>query len=307
MIVCELGAAIASLLIFFSWHEFGTEFLIPFIVANNIRVFFTGMQSGSIQKFGKHYDEKLGLKGSLGFWLNGATNGALLFAGILAVVFFSHLTVELIVAIDFAGFVVNGILLMFLNEPKSAKMTSNSPPKPHIAINLRQYAQLFPALAAFDLILSLALCGANTLSLRLLDTKPELVPLMPAIFGGAAFFTAFLSRWKFSPSSKLLWFSLGISLFAQGYFHDLPYLVLALTIIRNLAYWFIFQAITRELMAQASTVNYSALAAGRNALNIGVLASGEFWVGFMTNFPIWVEMAWRSIIALIPLGRRRKS
>lgn len=306
IIVCELGAAVGSLLIWICWYHFGTENLIAFLLANNIRAFFTALQSGSAQKYGKLFDQRLNWSGKMALRMNGATNGMLLVAGLLSVYFFSHLTLDIVILVDFLSFVVNGGLLYFLQTPlqgQSSSMSSRARPEPNISF----YYRLFPRLFLLDAALSLALCGANTLNLRLLESSPNLIPLMPAIFGGAALATSFFTFKRMKPESPWLWWLLGITLIAQGMAIPYPILVLGLSGVRNVCYWLIYQSISREFMRLTPSDSYSAAAAGRSSINIAVLASGEFWVGFTQQIGVIYEMGWRAFVAFLgPLISRRK-
>ncbi|MGK5082407.1 hypothetical protein WDW37_03800 [Bdellovibrionota bacterium FG-1] len=299
MIFCEIGAAVASSLIFWSWWKYGLSGLTPFFLANLLRVAFTSLQSGSIQKHGKLFDTSLGMQGRFAVILNGATHGTLFFGGILAAVFFDRLTIPLIVVLDAATFILNGLLLFaFQKDPEIAPTKIGKTPKRSFGTNLLLYYENFPVLMTADILLSLALCGSNTLSLRLLISKPEWIPLMPAIFGAAAFLTSFGWDRKFTSRSNILWTTYAFSLILQGVFSQFPEVVLGISFIRNCTYWLIFHAISRELMKSAPTASYSAITAGRTTVVIGVLASGEVWVGATQAIPIAIEMTWRSAVAL---------
>lgn len=299
MIACEAGAAVGSVLIWISWRHYGTTSLLSFFVAYNIRVFFTALQSGSVQKFGKIFDEKMQWAGKMAVWLNGATNGSLLFAGLLAIYFFRYLTIELVIAVDFLTFLINGILLLILQHPARVNSKAKQVQSFKIGRTIGEYYRNLPILFAFDLVLSLALCGSNTLNVRLLEGAPQLVPLMPAIFGGAAFLTSFATSFKVRPESRLIWLLLSASLVAQGLATPYPWLVLIISAMRNICYWLIYQAISREFMQKTSSENYAAAAAGRSAATVAILASGEFWVGLTRNLWIVYELGWRAVVALL--------
>jgi MFS family permease len=301
MIFCELGAALGSFMIWLSWQRFGTHSLTAFFLANNFRVFFTALQSGSVQKYAKLFDQKMQWAGKMAIWLNGATNGVLLLAGLLAIYFFRHLSVELIVTVDFFTFLINGAFLLLLQAPDEDVIRPSPQTTVRVGENVARYYRQLPVLFVLDVVLSLALCGSNTLNVRLLESAPGLVPLMPAIFGGAAFLTSFLTGLNLRPNGKWLWISLSISLLAQGLSVPYPWLVLAISVIRNLCYWLIYQSISREFMQSTSSENYAAAAAGRSATTVAVLASGEFWVGLAHHIGIAYEMGWRAVIALMGL------
>lgn len=297
LILCEFGAAMGSILILLSWKTWGASWLLPFVIANNIRVFFTALQAGSTQKLGKNFDGLLDLKGRFAVYISGASNGALLLGGLLAMAFYQYLDIEKLVLFDAATFIVNGLIVFFVQ--KSSEHRVSNPGKKTISVNVLSYYKALPVLAVFDSVLSLALSGANTLNLRLLEGSPELVPLMPTLFGGVAFVVSTLAvDKKFHANNKFLWVVLAASLILQGAFAGSPAVVISMTVIRNLAYWIIYNCISREVMKNAPRENFSAIASGRGALNVCVLALGEFWVGATKAIPVVYEMLWRSVVAL---------
>lgn len=300
MILCEIGASIGTVLIFISWSKYHSDWLVPFFVANVIRSLFTSLQVGSVQKFGKLIDESLEWKGNMAGFINGATYGALLFGGLLSVLFFDYLSVEFIIIFDAATFVINGLCILIfqgklLDKPEKFKSFSKK-----FNVNVVSYFRLLPHLMVLDALLSLALMGSNTLNLRLLPSHPQWIPLMPALFGGAALITSFGWSSKIKSSARLVWLILAVSLFLQGFFSDNVCMIILLSILRNFCYWLIFQAISREFMRSTPRDCYSSAAAGRASLNLFLLASGEFWVGFTRQISIIFEMTWRSVLASIP-------
>lgn len=303
MIFCETGAAISAVLIILSWRHFESSSLVAFFLANNCRVFFTALQAGSVQKYGKLFDERLGTKGKMAVWLNASTNGVLLFAGLFFMFFFEHLTIESIVLLDAVTFIINGLSLLLLQHPEEALPTDQIESVPRT--NVSRYYHLLPVLFFLDVALALTLCGANTLNLRLIGDRPDLLPLLPAMFGGAAFLSSFMSA-KVKPRAPWLWFALGMTLVVQGLVAGHPWAVVGISAFRNLAYWLIYQGISREFMASVPADQYASASAGRAAISISVLASGEFWVGLTSRVPIVIEMSWRAIEAcLAPILIRR--
>lgn len=302
LIYCEVGAAVASILILLSWAIWSDKWLIPFFIANNVRVFFTALQTGSVQKLGKNYDSLLGLKGRFAIQMSGAINGALLFGGLIAVMVFPYITVPNLVLFDTITFLMNGMILIWGLSSKDHEDQAVVLSKNYFNPNFSTYYKMLPFLALLDVLLSLALCGANTLNIRLLSENPELVPLMPTLFGGAAFLCSTMSLdKKFSPSHSSLWVVLGISLLLQGVLSSFPIAVVVISFVRNMSYWIIYNCIGRELMANVPSAQFSAVASGRNALNICILALGEFWVGFTKSLPIIVEMSWRALVSFLPI------
>lgn len=297
LIYCEVGAAISSILILASWAVWSDKWLVPFFIANNIRVFFTALQSGSVQKLGKNYDELLMLRGRFAVRMTGANNGALLIGGLLAMILFPYISVYNLVVFDAATFLINGAIVFWFQNANDHMPADVVGRKRILKANFTAYYKLLPALALMDIILSLALCGSNTLNIRLLSLNPELVPLMPTLFGAAAFICSTMSLdKKFRPDSKVLWIVLACSLLLQGLMYEMPMAILAVSFVRNMSYWLIFNSIGRELMANAPTSGFSAIASGRNALNVSILAVGEFWVGLTKGLPIIYEMLWRALV-----------
>lgn len=298
LILCEFGAALGSILILTSWKVWDTTWLVPFFVANNIRVFFTALQAGSVQKLGKNFDNHLNLGGRFAVRINGATNGALFVGGITALILFKYITVENLVLFDAATFFLNGLIILFSQKSDDHKGVGTS--RKALSMNVFGYVKALPYLAVMDLLLSLALCGSNTLNIRLLEDSAHLVPLMPTIFGGVAFLcSSFSLDRKFHAFSKSIWWVLAISLITQGLVTSSPELVLGIAVIRNLAYWIIYNSISREVMKSAPTEHFSAISSGRIALSISVLAIGEFWVGASKSISIAIEMLWRGVVAMV--------
>ncbi len=300
LIICEFGAALGSLSILVTWKVWGTSWLVPFAVANNIRVFFTALQVGSVQKLGKNFDGMLDLKGRFAVKISGATNGALLFGGLMATAFFDSLNVERLVLFDAATFLLNGLIICFAQKREDHQVLP-ALAKSGINFNISSYFAHLPMFALLDTVLALALCGSNTLNVRILESAPSLVPLMPTIFGGVAFLCSFGLDKNFQGTNKKLWFALGLSLIAQGLLVDYPYVVLGVSVIRNFCYWIIYNSISREVMKNSPSDQFASIASGRTALSVSVLALGEVWVGATKSMLIFFEMLWRSFVSFIPL------
>jgi MFS family permease len=300
LIGCEFGAAVGSLFIYLSWRNWGSEWLVPFMIANNVRVFFTALQMGSVQKLGKNFDSGLNLNGGFAVKISGATNGALLFGGLIASLVFQRLTVERLVLFDALTFVANGLVLLIFQK-NSDHQILKSKNKENLKFNIAAYYSHLPCFALLDILLSLALCGSNTLNVRLLQSAPELVPLMPTIFGGVAFICSFGLDKRFSVTNKKLWLLLGLSLLAQGMAVEYPLFILLISIIRNFCYWILYNSISRNVMKNSPADRFASISSGRTALSVSVLAIGEFWVGLSKNLPILFEMLWRSLISSIPV------
>ena len=295
VVASEFLACVGSLLIWASWKTWGTDWLVPFFLANNVRVFFTTIQGGSIQKIGKHFDVALSLGGRFSVAINAVTNGALMLGGTLALVFFKNLNIEALIIFDAATFIVNGVLILFTQTYLPPQTSKKSDVR---RLGISSYYSALPTLALFDLILSLVLCGSNTLNIRLLESVPGLIPIMPTMFGTVAFVCSILSFDRnFSPSSRSLWAVLGMSLFAQACFVSAPFIVIGITVVRNFAYWTLYNSIGREMMKAAEIDKFAAVAAGRNAITVGILAIGELWVGASKAVPLILEMSWRTVLA----------
>ncbi len=280
-------------------------------LATVARAAFISLQGTAFGKTTKLIDQELGAKGQFSLLVNKATFGTIFFAMLISLVIVQYGSLATVIAFDAVTFALNGLIVFFcLKGPtRSVDLSGHQTNKQRVApspgANLVYYARTFPSIYRLDFVLALIMCGANTLNARVYSLHPEYIPLASGAFGLAVWLAGPLDRWRKLPEF-MLWLVLAGTLFAQGLLSDYPQILLALSFFRNLAYWVIYNRITIQLTRYAKADEFAQLTASRMSMTILVGALGEWWVGATARFYIYLEMAWRSVVATVAMMKSIK-
>jgi MFS family permease len=298
ILISEFGAMLSSLMLFWLSFSLTNDSYFYFIFAIVIRAFFTGIQQASVQKYGKHFDERLNLQGSFSKKLNQVTFGSIFFAMIINLIAIKKLTFGYIIVFDALTFLINGFLLMFSSgkneiEVETQKRELNI--LKNWKLNLK-YFEVNPEIYLYDFILAIVMMGANTLNILLLASNRELVPFASGIFGLTVWLAPIIDK-KIKVSQSIWWRVISVSIVMQIFMHDYPIIILGLSFFRNLSYWQIYNHISSNIMLQTPKEVFASVSSGRNVgINL-IGASGEFWTGLQC-FSFSFELLWRAGLAL---------
>jgi|GEM_PF-1800650 len=297
----EAGALICSVGILASSYTLSNDNYLVFTVFVALRSIFTGIQTASIQKVGKLFDESLGLKGKFAAYLNKATFGTIFFAMGLNLLFLKYGSFQHAIAFDALSFLVNGLLILAVLRRQKAPALTPVLGKEFHPFRLWSQNKLYFSrtgqLARQDVLLAFVMMGANTLNVILLFDFPDWIPLASGVFGISVWLSTPIEKWL-KPTAPILWLILGLSIAAQGFFTGHPILLLCFSFFRNVSYWILYNRISSGIMHASPAEIFASISAGRQVTINLIGAIGEFWVGAKLLPAVW-ETAWRGITSLI--------
>jgi len=299
ILIGEIGALLCSVVVLATSIHLTNDNYLLFIIAVGARSIFTGIQSASIQKVGKAFDDEMGLSGHFAKYLNKATFGSIFFAMIISLIFLKYGSFSMIIIFDAITFLINGLLLLASVKPLQSEVSSE--PK---KINLlrvwtdnKNYFTQCQKLPHLDMLLAIAMMGANTLNVVLLIKHPNLIPYASGVFGLAVWLSTPIQNYL-NLKKETLWLLLGASIGAQGFLIDNPVALLSCSFLRNISYWILYNYISTQIMKNSKAEMFASISSGRQATINMIGAVGEFWVGLKLT-PVFIETVWRGILSVI--------
>jgi hypothetical protein len=232
--------------------------------------------------------------------LNSVTQGATLFAGVTSFFAVTSLDFRVIIVFDTLTFLANGLLIYSL--PIHFDTHDNN----YVYVRRNYFIKFYDLFfynrrnAALDLFLAIALCGTTTLDSRIANNDLQILAGLFAIYGLAVWISAWVSKFKFVKIKiQYLWLCLGFSfLYLTNAADNIPE-ILGVSFIKNLFYWLILHHISANIQHDTPINKYGSVYNARMIMMTGILALGEFLVGYLSRFaPITAEGWWRMIVCL---------
>ncbi len=175
IVLTEFGAALCSLGVLWSWDH-GTQaywYLASFAVFRSVLLSF---QSGSKAKVSKELgDTTYNSQSKQAIWLNKATQGATLFAGVLGWVAIKFVNFETVIIFDAITFIINGVILYRLSVQESQGAPGL------ISSVFSKFKSLYSynkKAATLDLLLAVTSLGYSSFLARLAGTNEAMIPLL---------------------------------------------------------------------------------------------------------------------------------
>ena len=214
----EVGAGLTSMGILWVWTRGGHAYL-PLAAFTVLRSVVLAFQSGSRNRLVKELSGT-GYQSNArnAVYYNKATQGATLFAGLLAWLAFEYINFESVILLDAATFFINGLLLLSLASTR-APSPSSAVRNDHISI-LKKFKDLYlynPRAAVLDAILALAMMGTASFNTRLAGAHQEWNPIILIAYGLAVWVAGFIERSRFAVKiGPGLWIGFGLSFATLG-------------------------------------------------------------------------------------------
>jgi hypothetical protein len=187
----EVIGILASLGLWLSWAA-GRDYFSAFLIATAVRALAMAIQSPARNKLAKLYgDSGFSSQSKFAIWINKATSGSTVFAAILAFGFFKWSSLTTVIAFDCATFIVNGIVIYFLVNPKDELSHYRgilTLPRDCLRHTLYGFIEFYTSLkfyAVMDILLALSLTGINILTVRLVQGNYTLITVLCMITGAA--------------------------------------------------------------------------------------------------------------------------
>ncbi|MGK5085368.1 hypothetical protein WDW37_18940 [Bdellovibrionota bacterium FG-1] len=297
VLITELIAGLTSIGIFFAWR--GNTLVYPAIlILCVIRATILAFQSGSRNKLvkelsGAGYESNS--KNTV--YYNKATQGATLFAGLLAWFAFKYINFESVIAFDGITFFVNGLLLLTISSA-----TASVPAKPltnGLSI-VKKFKDLYtynPRTARLDVFVALAMMGTASFNTRLAGAEQQWNPIFLISYGLAVWVAGWLVRSKATSNlGASLWFGFGVSYAALGGFSP-GWALIGVSFIKDTFYWILYHRITTAIQMDTPPEIIGSVSHARNAQVIAILAMGELAVGaWQSVLPLGADALWRGLL-----------
>ncbi len=300
--ISEAIAGISSIALLFIWKGIDTNYslLIALCVIRSIVVAF---QTGSRSKITKELsDGTYASNARNAMWFNKATQGAMLFSGLISWLIIENLSFEFAVAFDAISFILNGISVFLLPVAISGTATAGADKTTNVSWT-QKYLDLFkysPRAAKLELLLGVVTMGTIAFLARIAGQDQSWIGKFMGAYGLAVWVSGFLERKVTSRlSSTPYWIVLGLSFLLLGYIGTPSLTTLAISFIKDLCFWVLLHRISGHIQNDSPKNLMGSIASARASLFIAILSLGEILVGAWVNVvPLSFEGALRAAIAL---------
>ena len=192
VLATEVLAGLSSIGILLSWGEHGASYPILLTLCL-VRAVILAVQLGSRAKLVKQLSDSSYESNSRNAILfNKATQGATLFAGILAWIAFKYVSFPAVVILDAATFLLNGLFLLGLSQPEGIRAGPSAS-----APILKKFRDLYafnPKTAMLDALLALAIMGMASFNTRLAGDHQEWNAVLVISYGLAVWVAGWIER-----------------------------------------------------------------------------------------------------------------
>ncbi|MCM2280912.1 MAG: hypothetical protein NDI61_03600 [Bdellovibrionaceae bacterium] len=231
--------------------------------------------------------------------LNVVSYGSVVFATLLAWYAIQYRNFQFILIIDGFTFLLNGLLLWMVSS--HIKVENSRPIKATGPFEkFKTLRNLNPSLFRADIFLHLAVFGTNLLMVRLAGDHLSWIPILLVTFGIAVWISGFMyQRFDHIKVVRWSWFGITTAFIIMYLFRGhLEGLVIA-TLLRNVAYWNIFNHHSVEIQKRSHATNVARLSSARTALNAIILGLGELVMGLASPH---LSLATELIVRFIVVG-----
>ncbi len=281
IVFAEIGAATASLFLFYSWEVLDKNYYF-ILIAMILRSLFTSIQNGSKAQIAKVLsDSSYQSNSKNAVWLNKATQGATLFAGVLGWFAITRLSLSAVIIFDAITFILNGLILFMLPIEGAQSEESNGS---SIVQKFKDFYQYNFKAGALDALLVLSMMGTSAFTARLAGAKEEWISLFLLSYGLAVWLAGYLERTQFIKNLRsALWIMLGVSLILLGMIPGPNALVWAVCLFKDICFWILFHRISSYIQIDTPQKIIGSVNHARNAQMITIFALGEIAVGLWKN------------------------
>lgn len=303
ILVSEFLAALMSLGILLSWAK-GKEaywFLATFCI---VKASVVAFQAGSRAKITKLLsDDSYSSNAKNAVWYNKATQGATLFAGLLAWLIIQNFNFKTAVIVDMVTFIFNGICIFFAFVEDKTRKTATSIKEPFYRKFLDFY-HYNPRAARLDLFLCLSMMGTMSFMARLSGQDEKWNALFMAGYGFAVWFSGVVERGQYLKNySKLVWVGLGLSYISLALTPGREWLTLSLSIFKDVCFWILFHRFSTYVQMDTPHSAIGSVTSARMVQVTAVLAIGEVTVGaWQKVLPVFYDGLWRGVFCFILVG-----
>jgi hypothetical protein len=228
---------VLSAALFYFWDGGSTQYLIFASIAV-LRAALTNFQTGSRVKITKMIsDSSYEANAKHAIWFNKATQGATLFAGIIAAVLIKYSNFETAIIFDAMTFIFNGVIVFLL---PIQDLHNQDQQKVQWHQKFKDLFQFNPTAAKLDLLLACSMMGTVAFQARVAGIDQSWAALFSAAYGVAVWTAGFAERSRLKQiASSPFWVLLGISYLLIGFFGGANWLGALFFFAKDLGYWLI--------------------------------------------------------------------
>lgn len=266
IIICDLMGILGSFGALIYWSTLNKNEILLFLFFV-IRSSGLSISMAIISKVSKEFSASDQKNLQHAIWLNIATNGATLFAGVLGWYSIKFLDFGYILALDIFSFGLNILIFLMTIPPQSTRSYNQSETKSKNPISvLYRHAKKD---ALLDLILACAMGGLALSTTRLFHEQTYYIPIAVSLFGLGFWMSGyFLNRFPIRQTYLFGWGALAtiFLLFSFAWIHSFPLLKLFLGGLRDFFYALVFTThlhniqrnIPIQIAAQGNVASYKA-------------------------------------------------
>lgn len=299
VLIAETAAGLATVAMLATLPAQG-EPVMAFGLAYALRTCIVGAQAGARGKLSKTLSDGTQAGDSKSAaWLNIATQGSTIFAGLASWVAIEAIDFRWILLFDALTFIICGLLMATLPMIVANGVTFKVDAMPFQGV--RSLYRHGGIAAVFDLLLALVLAGTSTLDARLANGSPTLLAGFLIAYGAAVWLAGplaqqtWVQRW-----ASLLWLGLGLSFVALTALPGFGSLTLLLAFAKDLFYWILLHHISGQILHRIPVSESGGAHAARMAIMIIVISAGDYAVGALAQvLPLALEGIWRAAVCAI--------
>lgn len=300
--ITEAGAAFATMGILWAWSlgSNGYWFLLAFTL---VKTSFISFQAGSKVKITKILsDSTYTSNANHAIWFNKATQGATLFAGLIAWPIIAKFNFETAIWFDLLTFVVNGAIVFLLPIKDSSKeavqLLSNK-----ILSKFKDFYKYNKRAATLDFLLAISMMGTTSFTSRLAGSDQKWMAVLIGGYGFSVWLAGFIEKSQVLKSRSLIfWLGLGISYICLGFLAGQGFLTLLVVICKDTFYWLLLHRISSHIQMDTPEEVMGSVSSARTTQMITILATGELLVGTWSKIlPVAYDGLWRGVFCIVVL------
>jgi MFS family permease len=303
VVLTEAGAALATFGILWAWKE-GSDGYWLLLAFTLLKTSFVSFQAGSKVKITKILcDPTYASSANHAIWFNKATQGATLFAGVVAWPIITNLNFETAISLDLLTFIVNGVIVFLLPLKDPTKEDSQS-----LAIGIfakfTDFYKYNRRAAVLDFLLAISMMGTTSFTSRLAGSDQKWMAVFIGGYGLSVWLAGFIEKSQILKNRSLtFWLGLGLSYSFLGFFPQQGLITLALVICKDTFYWLLLHRISSHIQMDTPQEVMGSVSSARTTQMIMILATGELLVGTWSKvLPVAYDGLWRGIFCILVMA-----
>lgn len=302
VVLTEFGAALATFGILWAWEQgqAGYWYMLAFTLMKTSVISF---QVGSKVKITKILsDSTYASNASHAIWFNKATQGATLFAGIIAWPIVAKLNFETAIWLDLISFIINGVIVFFLPIQGPSKENGESIVS-GIFSKFKDFYKYNKRAATLDALLAVSMMGTTSFTSRMAGNDQTWMAVLIGGYGFSVWAAGFIEKSQILKNRSLtFWLGLGLSYSFLGFSAGQGFLTLALVICKDTFYWLLLHRISSHIQMDTPQSVMGSVSSARTTQMIAILATGELLVGSWSKIlPVEFDGLWRGVFCLVIL------